>query len=139
MFMLISAKSNSTGGPLTHTREIFSPVNTSMEIAELGIDSIKFAFDEVVVTMVVYWLTSKNSFFGTMSCHVSPVFASKTKGSLSLVKVFCQIVLASSVERHLLVGCVGEAVPLPVSVPLFGLSTSEGVVGLLPSAYDGCW
>ena len=34
MFMLISAKSNSTGGPLTHTREIFSPVNTSLEIAE---------------------------------------------------------------------------------------------------------
>ena len=34
MFMLISAKSNSTGGHLTHTREIFSPVNTSLEIAE---------------------------------------------------------------------------------------------------------
>ena len=34
MFMLISAMSNSTGGPLTHTREIFSPVNTSLEIAE---------------------------------------------------------------------------------------------------------
>ena len=70
---------------------------------------------------------------------MSPVFASKTKWFLSLVKVFCQIVLPPVSERCLLVGCVGEAVPLPVSVPLLGLSTSEGVVGLLPSAYDGCW
>ena len=34
MFMLIYAKLNTTGGPLTHTREIFSPVNTFLEVAE---------------------------------------------------------------------------------------------------------
>ena len=51
--------------------------------------------------MVAYWLTSKNSFLGTMSCYVSPVFASKTKASLSLVKVFFQIVQASSVRKAL--------------------------------------
>ena len=66
---------------------------------ELGIDSIKFAFDEVVVTMVAYWLTSKNSFLGTMSCCVPQSLHPKQKGPLALSKYFFQIVLASSVQK----------------------------------------
>ena len=69
---------------------------------------------------------------------MSSVFASKTKGSLSLVKSILPDSAYLLVRKAFAGWLCGRGCAL-ASVPVLGLSTSEGVVGLLPSAYDGCW